>query len=339
LQIGFALAAVVVGFAVLFLIRDFMGAFVLGALLAFLINPAVDRMVSARVPRSAAILAAFIGVVVVLVGLATLIVPLLTTEFAELRQQAPSIASRAQQQLSALEGQPLSLFGYRVDLTGLTKSIEQHANEFLLGQFGNALSFGLAALTTLLQLLLMLVVAFLMALDAHRISTFMRRLVPTDYRTDFDDIWSKVKTMLLAYFRGQLVIAALIGILVGIACWALGLRFALALGLIAGITSLVPYLGPILGAVPAVLVGLASGPTQALEIAVAYLVITNVILNLVFPKVMGDAVRLPALLVIVAFIAGASLGGILGMFVAVPIAAGLRILFDHLHPRLYGTAG
>ena len=60
------------------------------------------------------------------------------------------------------------------------------------------------------------------------------------------------------------------------------------------------------------------------------------ILNFVFPKVMGDAVKLPPLLVIVAFIAGFSWAGVLGMFVAVPIAASLRIVFDHIYPRLYG---
>ena len=74
---------------------------------------------------------------------------------------------------------------------------------------------------------------------------------------------------------------------------------------------------------------------QALLIALLYLLISNVILNFVYPKVMGDAVRLPPILVIVALIAGFSWGGILGMFVAVPIAATLRILFDHIYPRLY----
>jgi predicted PurR-regulated permease PerM len=141
--------------------------------------------------------------------------------------------------------------------------------------------------------------------------------------------------MLYAYVRGQLIIAGLIGILSGIACAVLGLPDAVALGLLAGITAVVPYLGPFLGAIPAVLVGLAASPLKALLVAAVYFVISNVILNFVYPKVMGDAVRLPPLLVIVAFIAGFSWAGVLGMFVAVPIAATLRILFDHIYPRLY----
>ena len=68
---------------------------------------------------------------------------------------------------------------------------------------------------------------------------------------------------------------------------------------------------------------------------IAYIVISNFFLNVIFPKVMGDAVKLPPILVIIALIAGFSWGGILGMFVAVPVAATLRILFDHIYPRLY----
>jgi len=135
--------------------------------------------------------------------------------------------------------------------------------------------------------------------------------------------------------RGQLVIAGLIGLCSGVACWAIGLPDPIALGLIAGVTALIPYLGPFIGAVPAILVGLSQTPGKALLVALLYLLISNVILNFVYPKVMGDAVRLPPILVIVALIAGFSWGGILGMFVAVPIAATLRILFDHIYPRLY----
>lgn len=337
LQIGFAVAATLFGLAILFLIRDVIGAFILAAVLAFLINPIVDRLSEAGVPRSASILVAFTAVVVILAGLATLIVPLLTTEITQLRQQAPGLATSAQQQLSHLEGQPLTVLGFPIDLTAITKTIEQHANDFLLGQFGNALSFGLAAVTTLLQVLLMVIVAFLMAMNAHSISRLLRRIVPIDYRGDFDSVWAELKRMLLAYFRGQLIIAVLIGTTVGIACQIFGLRFVLALALIAGITSLVPYLGPILGAIPPILIALASGPRLAIEVGLVYLVVSNVILNVVYPKLMGDAVKLPALLVIVAFVAGFSLGGILGMFVAVPIAAAFRILFDHIHPRVFGT--
>lgn len=335
LQIAFGLASTIVAILVLYLIRDFLGAFVLGAAIAFLIQPAIHRLTELGLPRIVAIAVIFIAIVAVLAGIVLLVVPLGISEVSQLQSQAPGLAAEAQRRISSLQGSPISVFGIDINLASSTEAVSSHLRDYLLGQFGNAVSIGLTALTTILQILLMFIVAVLLALDAHSVRRVLRRLVPNDYRTDFDQIWRRVRRMLYAYVRGQIIVAGLIGILSGIACLVLGLPDAVALGLIAGITAIIPYLGPFLGAVPAILVGLAGGPIKALLVAIAYFVISNVILNLVYPKVMGDAVRLPPLLVIVALIAGFSWAGILGMFVAVPLAAMLRILFDHIYPRLY----
>lgn len=338
IQIAFGFAALVVAIVILYLMRDFLGAFVLGAAIAFLIQPAVTRLEGLGIPRVLAIGIVFVVIIVAMAGLVLLIVPLGVKEVGQLQRQIPSLATSAQNTINSLQGSPVQFLGMTIDVKATTDTINTHLKDFLLGQFGNAVTIGVTALTTLLQVVLMFIVAFLLALDATNVRKVLRRLVPNDYRTDFDQIWRKVRKMLYAYVRGQLIIAGLIGILSGIACAALGLADPIALGLIAGITALIPYLGPFIGAVPAILVGLAAGPVKALLIAVIYFLISNVILNFVYPKVMGDAVRLPPILVIVAFIAGFSWAGILGMFVAVPIAATLRILFDHIYPRLYEKA-
>jgi len=333
LQIAFGVGALVVAITVLYLLRDFLGAFVLGSAIAFLIQPAIIRLHAAGVPRVLAIIVIFIAIIVALAGLVLLIVPLGVSEVSQLQVQLPTLAAAAQDRLNSL--QPIRVFGIDVDLKGVTQTVSSHLREYLLGQFGNALTLGLTALTMALQLLLMFIVAFLLALEAPAVRRDLRRFVPNDYRTDFDQIWRQVRKMLYAYVRGQLIVAALIGVSSGVACFALGLPDAVALGLIAGVTALIPYFGPFLGAIPAILVGLSLSPQTALVIALVYLLLSNVILNVVYPKIVGDAVKLPPILVIIALIAGFSWGGILGMFVAVPIAATLRILFDHIYPRLY----
>jgi predicted PurR-regulated permease PerM len=334
-QIGFGFAALVLAIIFLYLLRDFLGAFVLGGAIAFMIQPAVTRLVALGLPRVVAIVAVFVVIIAVLAGLILLIVPLVVNEVGQLQRQAPTLAAAAQDRINSLQGSPIQILGISIDIKAATETISSHLKDYLIGQFGNAVTIGFTALTTLLQVVLMFIVAFLLALDAAAFRRLLRRLVPNDYRTDFDQIWRKVRKMLYAYVRGQLIIAGLIGILSGIACAVLGLPDAVALGMIAGVTALIPYLGPFIGAVPAILVGLAASPIKALLIAVVYFLISNVILNFVYPKVMGDAVRLSPILVIAAFIAGFSWAGILGMFVAVPIAATLRILFDHIYPRLY----
>jgi predicted PurR-regulated permease PerM len=336
LEIGIGVAVVIIGIGVIYLIRDTLGAFVVGALLAFLINPVVDRL-SAYLPRALAIVVIFIALVVGLVGLATVFVPLLTTEVAQLQQQAPSILTQAQHQVEVIRGQPITFLGFRIDLTRQATNLDQRAGEFLLGQFGNALSIGLVALNLMLQVLLTLIVAFLVSFDAHRISNFARELVPGAYREDFDTIWPKVKLMLFSYLRGQLTVALIVGVAVGIALAIEGMPFAIALGVLAGITTLVPFVGPWIGAVPIELVALSIGPRQAVIVGLTYLLITNFVLQFLFPRIVGAAVKLPALVVIVAFIAGFSLAGILGMFIAIPVAATIAILFEHVYLRIYGT--
>jgi predicted PurR-regulated permease PerM len=336
LQIWVGVAAVIVGIGVIYLIRDTLGAFVLGTLLAFLINPVVDRL-SAYLPRAVAIVIIFIALVAGLVGLASVFLPLLTTEIGQLQQQTPHILAQAQHSVERMQGQPIVLFGFKIDLTRQASNLDQRGGEFLLGQFGNALTISLVALNLLLQAILTLIVAFLVSLDAHRISGFARELVPGDYRIDFDAIWPKVKAMLFSYLRGQLTVAVIIGGAVGIALAIEGMPFAVALGVLAAITSLVPFIGPWLGAVPIELVALSLGPPEAILVGLTYLVITNVVLQFLFPRILGAAVKLPALLVIIAFIAGFSLAGILGMFIAIPVAATIAILFDHVYLRIYGT--
>ena len=333
---GIGIAAIALAAGVVFLIRETLTAFVLGALLAFLINPLVDR-ISAVIPRALAIVAVFVALILVLAGVATAFVPLLTTEIGQLQQQAPSIVAQAQHQIEFAQGQPIRILGVRVDLTKQTSGLDQKATEFLLGQFGNALTIGLVALNIVAQVLLTLIVAFLVSLDAHRISSAARSLVPGEYREDFDEIWPRIKAMLFSYLRGQLTVALIIGVGVGVALAIEGMPFAFALGVLAGIMALVPFIGPWIGAVPIELVALSQGPRQAIVVGVTYLLVTNIVLQFLFPRILGAAVKLPALAIIIAFLAGFSLAGILGMFIAIPLAATIAILFDHVYARIYGT--
>ena len=334
-QAVFGIAALLLTLLVLYLIRHVIGAFILGGLIAFVISPWVDALERRQVRRPVGTIVLFVVLAAAVLALAGLFVPLVTSEIAQLQQQGPGLAAAAQQQVNDLHGKPITFYGLRIDLTHAVEQLNQHANEFVLGQATLALGLGLAALGTLMQGILMLIVAFLISLDAHRISRLAKSVVPDEYRADFDSLWTQLKQMLRSYLKGQLLVSALIGLTSGLVVWLLGLDFPVALGVLAGLTALVPYLGPFIGGVPAILLALAISPEKALAVAVAYFVISNVILNFVYPKIVGDAVKLPPLLVIVAFIAGFSLAGILGMFVAVPIAAGMRILFDFFYPRFY----
>src|SRR3981189_177798 len=104
LQIGFGSGALVVAVAVLYLLRDFLGAIVLGAAIAFLIQPGIARLVALGVPRIVAILLNFVVIIAALAGLVLLVVPLVVNEVGSLQSQAPALASAAQDRINSLQG-------------------------------------------------------------------------------------------------------------------------------------------------------------------------------------------------------------------------------------------
>jgi len=99
----------------------------------------------------------------------------------------------------------------------------------------------------------------------------------------------------------------------------------------------IPVLAEVLGALPAVAVAafVSQSSGKVVWVLILYFVISNVVYNFISPKVFGDAVHLSPMLIIIAFVVGGYLGGILGLFVAVPVAATLRILFIYAHERIY----
>jgi predicted PurR-regulated permease PerM len=119
--------------------------------------------------------------------------------------------------------------------------------------------------------------------------------------------------------------------------WVVGVPYSLALGIVAGVTAFIPFIGPFLGAIPALAVAafVLQSQGKVVLVAVLYFVISTIIYNFVSPKIFGDAVHLSPMLVIIAFVVGGYLAGILGLFVAVPVAATLRILFLYAHERIY----
>src|SRR5207302_8989437 len=111
----------------------------------------------------------------------------------------------------------------------------------------------------------------------------------------------------------------------------------LGIRIIPGVTAFVPSVGTLLGVLPAVVVAafVSQSSGKVVVVLVLYFVISIVVYNFISPKVFGDAVHLSPMLIIIAFVVGGYLGGILGLFVAVPVAATLRILFQYAHERVY----
>ena len=136
------------------------------------------------------------------------------------------------------------------------------------------------------------------------------------------DVFSK-------FIRGQLLEAFFVGALSAIALSLVGIDYAIVIGLIAGICNMIPYVGPLVGTILAAVMGLLSGrPIKVIYAVIAMLVVQQVDNNLLAPKIVGNSVGLHAVFTMMAIIIGGNVGGLIGMLLAVPVAASIRVLFN-----------
>ncbi|QAT39706.1 AI-2E family transporter [Clostridium sp. JN-9] len=131
------------------------------------------------------------------------------------------------------------------------------------------------------------------------------------------------------YIRGQLLEASMVGILSAIVLFFIGIDYAVMIGIIAGICNMIPYIGPMVGTVLAVVMALLSGqPITAIWAVIGMLAVQQVDNNLLAPKIVGDSVGLHPVFTMLAILIGGNAGGLIGMLIAVPAAASLKILLS-----------
>ena len=127
-----------------------------------------------------------------------------------------------------------------------------------------------------------------------------------------------------SYIRGQLILGLVVGVVVFIGLWLLGVPFALVLGLVAGITELIPVIGPWLGAIPGLLVVLATAPEKFIWVALLYLGVQLLENSLLVPRIQGESLNLHPVMVLAALIVGSEVAGLWGMILGPPLAAAGR---------------
>jgi predicted PurR-regulated permease PerM len=156
------------------------------------------------------------------------------------------------------------------------------------------------------------------------------RLVPPDRREEASEVASSVGTAMGGFFRGQLLVALIVGIMSSVGLRIIGLPYWLVVGFIAGFFNLVPLIGPFVGAVPAILIAAAlKPPITILWVIVVMLVVQQIDNHFISPNVMRLTVRLHPVTVMISLIAGATLAGFWGMLLAVPLVASAKMIAGH----------
>jgi predicted PurR-regulated permease PerM len=181
------------------------------------------------------------------------------------------------------------------------------------------------------------------SLDAHTYRDALLRVAPAAYQPEISNLLARIERVWNAFFHGELILMLVIGTITTLGLTALGVPGALYLGIIAGLLEIIPSIGPIIATVPAVIVALVQGPATfpisnlafAGLIIIFYILVQQVENNLIVPRVLGDALELPPLIVITGVLVGATVGGILGALLATPIISTGREILSYIHRKLW----
>jgi len=302
---------------------------VLASAIVFLLNPVVTRLHRRRVPRAAGAGLAYLAVAGVAVAAGLLIYPLAQDQGRELADEWPEIKARAERWIDDLAADSEGTF-WEFTRTELADAFT--ADELTLSeQFDWARDVGLQVFHVLLVLVLAPFIAFYLLVDLPRVRAVMESLVPDGARDEVMHVCRRLNRAIGGFFRGQLAVAAIVGVLCSIGLLVIGLKFWFLVGMIAGLFNIVPLIGPWIGGIPGLIIAFSTGsPLQALGVVIVMAGVQQVDNHFITPQVMQRAVQLHPAAVILALLAGGTLGGFLGLLLAVPAAAVLKIIVGHL---------
>jgi predicted PurR-regulated permease PerM len=187
---------------------------------------------------------------------------------------------------------------------------------------------------TLAVMLVFLSLVYLL-IDGQNFFAYVLRFVPLEHRAHVERLSAEIHRVLGRYLRGQLVLIVLMSaVTFAILEWGFRLPYALWIGILTGVLEVIPLIGPIVAGVIACTVGFSQGgPTEAAALAITYVILRQVEDQLVMPIIVGRAVHVHPLVTIFAVLTGERIAGILGMILAVPIAAAVKVVLDHAYPK------
>jgi predicted PurR-regulated permease PerM len=335
-------------------VRHVVFLFLVALLIALLLNPLVRGLGKVWIPRGLAVAIVYLLFAAV-VALAVL--ALATVLVQQTRHASHSVdnyftvdsghppQTGAENDLDRLQGWLNShhLKQIKVEHQGQkflnsigTKDVEKYTTKALNWAEGA----GLAVVTLLFSVLLVVVVSIYMLLDMQRLSNAVDRRFPP--RPGSTALIHRMEQALASYVKGQALLSLIIGTSSGLGLWILSLvgalpnggKYALLFGAWAGVMELIPYLGPWLGGAPPVVFALVTHPISALWVALLFLGIQQLEGHIVVPQVMGHSLRLHPLLVIFGLLAGAEIYGFPGILVALPLLAAGRAAWTFFAERL-----
>lgn len=326
----------------LYVERAILTPFILAAIFAYVFNPVVNFFYQkVRLPKTISIFIIYLLIMSLVVVLGFFLTRRILEESLEIRSFIDTAIATTRSQINTLPEfiKPT----VKETLVSLEKSrIFSPSSLFYL--FPQAVS-------RIVSFFIFLFSAFYFLKEGNLMLDRFLRIVPNDYKVEVEILLRKINKVLGGYLRGQIFLVVLISSVLYLALLILGVRFALTIAIFSGFAEIVPLIGPITAGAVAAIVVLISGvsnfpltPVQAaFAIVLIYFVVRQIEDYFVIPHVMGKIADLHPLIILFAVLAGGHLWGIMGLILAVPIAAVIKIFLvyslDKINEKSHSRTG
>ena len=323
-----------------------LAPFVLALVLAYIQHPMVARMEKRGISRLAATALLALPAIAVLGVVLFVGIPALSAQIAELIQATPQFLQTATTRLEQWQAQLQSRDLPWLDEQALVDQLRSVQPEAVMawmqqrqaaiaqGAWNGLLGVGKglgAVLSLLSYVFLTPIITFYLLRDWRNIQTRFAELVPAPYRDRVVGFASEYDRLLARYLRGQVLAAAIVGVLTWIGFWIAGFPYALLLGAVAGVFNIIPYMGLVASLIPALVIALfsASPLLALLKIAAVFAVVQVLDSSVIGPRVVGEAVGLHPVWVLLALAVCGFFFGFVGLLIAVPLAVLVKLLLGY----------
>ncbi|HEY3208680.1 MAG TPA: AI-2E family transporter [Actinomycetota bacterium] len=316
-------------------VRIAFGPLLLALVIVYLLNPIVSRLQARGLPRVWGTLLTYV-VFLAIVGVALrFLIPIVADQVSSFVSSVPGLLGRAQESLADAARR----LGIEVKSTDILASLspQGQAGSFITRIF----SFTAGFLHALIVFVLGAVVGFYLLVDLPKVQRAAIALVPLRRRDEVRSVLEKMGRALGGYFRGQLLVAAFVGVASMLGLFIVGLPYWALVGAVAGLFNLIPLIGPFIGAVPALFIAFTTRDTggllhlepgwpMAVGASLALLVVQQIDNHIISPNVMARTVKLHPVTVMLGLLIGGTLAGLVGMLLTVPVIASAKIVLLHL---------
>jgi len=305
-------------------VQDIIILFFIVLVLVAALSPVVDFW-SKKINRALATSLVYLLILACLVLIGFVIIPPVATQVRSLSYDLPYLSKQIFPVFGAwrdvIDFSTQSLTSLASQLQTVSSSIYSTTVGFIGGVVG---------------VFTVLVLTFYLLLEEQGAKNFLYKYLPIQNRETYMEIMQKVGLKMGAWMRGQLFLALVVGVIDFAGLVIIGVPYALTLAVWAGLTEIIPYIGPVLGAIPAIIIALTISPIQGLLVLIFFIVVQQVESNFLVPKIMQKAVGLSPVIIILVLLIGGKLAGILGIILAVPVAATIGVFVQEL-PKLKNT--